>query len=186
MYPVNLNDEVYTEELYNKYYEQIYAYCKKRVKWQEKFNDIAEDCTQSTFLEAHRQLSSLRSHPNIEGWLYTTARNMINNAYRSLYTKKQREVILDETISNSLMQLDQELEQLFQEALNFDQLCIEILGRLSRQENELYTDYYQNRLTIASLSKKYGISATAVTTRIHRLKKKIKMIISKHYSEHLY
>ncbi|AZS15680.1 RNA polymerase sigma factor [Paenibacillus lutimineralis] len=186
MYTVNLNDEVYSEELYNKYYDRIYAYCKKRVKWQQKFNDIAEDCTQSTFLEAHRQLSSLRSHPNIEGWLYTTARNMINNAYRSLYTKKQREVILDETISNSLMQLDQELEHLFQEAINLDQLCIEILGRLTRQENELYTDYYQNKLTIASLSKKYGISATAITTRIHRLKKKIKMIINKHYSEHLY
>jgi len=186
LYPVNLKDEVSTEELYIKYYDRIYAYCKKRVKWQKKFHDIAEDCTQNTFLEAHRQISTLRSHPNIEGWLYLTARNMINNAFRSLYTKKQREIILDETVSNTLMQWDQELERLFKEAINLDHLCSEILGRLSMQEYELYTNYYKERMSVSSLSKRYGITATAVTTRIHRLKKKIKMIISQHYSEQLY
>ncbi|GGF98624.1 DNA-directed RNA polymerase sigma-70 factor [Paenibacillus aceti] len=185
MYRLSRSEGTFTEELYNKYYKRIYTYCQKRVKWQNELSDLAEDCTQNTFLEAHRQISRLRSHPNIEGWLYTTARNMINHSYRSMYAKKRREVILDETISNSLMELDQDLERLFHEHINYEALCSEILGRLNEKEYELYTDYYQNRMSVSSLSEKYGITVTATTTRIHRLKKKIKMIIHEHYSDHL-
>lgn len=170
-------DEIFYEALCNQYFEQIYYYCKKLVRGQDQFTDFVEECTQNTFLEARKQISKLRKHPNIAGWLYTTARNLINHSYRSMYIKKKHEVILDDYVSyNNSPEFDYGLAEIFYNAIDVDKLVIEILKKLKNNEYELYTDYYKNNMSISSLSKKYGVSTTAMTTRIYRLKKKIKNI----------
>ncbi len=172
-------DVVFYENLCNKYFERIYFYCKRMVKGQEQFMDFVEECTQNTFLEARKQISHLRNHPNVEGWLYTTARNLINQSYRSMYTKKKHEVMLEEeTISAILEGFEHKLEELLNNTVDLDKLYVDILDRLSESEYSLYTDYYKCYMSIPELAKKYDVSATAITTRIYRLKKKIKNLVS--------
>lgn len=177
------NGEVFYENLCNQYFERIYLYCKRLVKGQEQFMDFAEDCTQNTFLEARKQISHLINHPNVEGWLYTTARNLINRSYRGMYIKKRHEVILDDNISRTLMEFDHELEALFNRIVDLDSLYVDILGRLNQDEYGLYTDYYKDNLSISELAKKYDVSATAITTRIYRLKQKIKNLVYDYFKE---
>lgn len=177
------DDEAFYEDLCNKYFEQIYYYCRRLVKGQEQFTDFVEDCTQNTFLEARKQISKLRHHPNVEGWLYTTARNLINNLYRSMYTKKRHELRLDDNMACTLIELDDELEELFDKTIDLDKLCNEILSTLNTNEYALYIDYYKDSMSISNLSKKYNISATAMTTRIYRLKIKIKNIAHGYFKE---
>ena len=177
------NDDAFYEDLCNKYFERISSYCRKLVKGQEQFLDFVEECTQNTFLEAHKQISKLKNHPNVEGWLYTTARNLINNSYRSMYIKKRHEVSIDDNISGALTELDNELEKLFNSTIDLDKLCVEILDKLQPSEYDLYIDYYKRNMSISDLSKKHDISATAMTTRIYRLKKKIRNIIRDYFEE---
>lgn len=180
----NKRDDIFYEELCNKYYEQIYFFCNRLVKGQEQFLDFVEECTQNTFLEARKQISKLRTHPNIEGWLYTTARNLINNSYRSMYIKKKHELYIEDDIScTSAYEIDKELEDPFYSNIDLDKLCTEILSMLNEKENNLYIDYYKRNMPIADLSQKYGISSTAVTTRIYRLKIKIKNIVHDYFKE---
>lgn len=74
-------DDTFYEDLCDKYFNRISVYCRRLVKGQEQFLDFVEECTQNTFLEARKQISKLKNHPNVEGWLYTTARNLINNSF---------------------------------------------------------------------------------------------------------
>ncbi|WP_449241179.1 RNA polymerase sigma factor [Desulfoscipio gibsoniae] len=177
------NAEAFYEHLCNQYFEQIYFYCQRLVKGQEQFMDFVEDCTQNTFLEARKQISHLRNHPNVEGWLYTTARNLINQSYRSMYVKKSHEVMMDKNIANNLMEFDHELEEIFNTIVDLDRLCADILSQLNAHEYDLYKDYYKNNMSVSELAKKYDVSATAITTRIYRLKKKIKNFVYDHFKE---
>jgi len=179
----NKNVEAFYEHLCNQYFERIYSYCQRLVKGQTHFMDFVEDCTQNTFLEARKQISYLRNHPNVEGWLYTTARNLVNQSYRSMYVKKKYEVMMDENIATNLMESDYELEDLFSSSVDLDNLCTGILSQLNAQESDLYRDYYKNNMSVPELAKKYDVSATAITTRIYRLKKKIKKFVCDHFKE---
>lgn len=177
------SDKDFFEDLCEQHFQRIYNYCKKLVKWQDQLINLAEECTQNTFLEARKQISELRGHPNIEGWLYTTARNQINNSYRSMYIKKRREVAFDDSITDTLTGLDDELEKLFDSAIDLDKLSVEILNSLDKKEYQLYVDYYKNNMLVSALAEKHSISASAVTTRIYRLKKRIKKTVRDYFSK---
>lgn len=177
------NDDAFYEDLCDRYLERIFLYCRKLVKGQEQFLDFVEDSTQNTFLEARKQVSKLKKHPNVEGWLYTTARNLINNSYRSMYTKKKHEISIDDHMPETWTQVDIELEEIFSSTIDLDNLCSEILAKLNEREYELYIDYYKNNMSISDLSQKHNVSATAMTTRIYRLKRKIKEIVHLYFEE---
>lgn len=177
------NDDTFYEDLCDRYFHRISVYCRSLVKGQEQFLDFVEECTQNTFLEARKQISKLKNHPNVEGWLYATARNLINNSYRNMYIKKRHEVSIDDNITGALIGLDDDLEELFYNTLDLDEISIEILGKLKQSEYDLYLDYYKGNMSVKELSQKHDISATAMTTRIYRLKKKIKDIIRAYFEE---
>jgi len=175
------NDEAFFESLCSRYFERIYFYCKRLVRGQEQFMDFVEECTQNTFLEARKQISKLRNHPNIEGWLYTTARNLINSSYRSMYIKRKYEVSMDDVLSNYICEPEMDFEELFNSAVDLDKLSAEVLQKLTSGEYELYMDYFVNNASVSDLSRKYNISVTATTTRIYRLKKKIKRMVREYF-----
>ena len=176
-------DKAFYEDLCNKYYERIYLYCLRRVKGQEELLDLVEECTQNTFLEARKQLAKLVKHPNVEGWLYTTARNLVNLSFRSMYTKNKYEISMDDHILEAWAQVDNELEELFNGTADLDKLCEEILEGLEADEDELYHNYFKNNMSVSELAGKYKISVTAMTTRIYRLKKKIKKNVRIHFEK---
>lgn len=174
-------DSIFFEELCNRYYLKIYNFCKKLSKGYN--TDFAEECTQNTFLEARKQIVKLKNHPNIEGWLYTTARNQINLSFRKQYVRRKYESVFEEEACASIAVTDTNLEKLLEEDIDVDRLAAKVLKSLSKEEFALYQDYYKKHLKIIDLSGKYQISVTAVTTRIYRLKKKIKCIVHTYLEE---
>lgn len=177
------SDELFYEELCNKYFHSIYNYCNKLVKGQMKLLDFVEESTQNTFLAAQKQISKLKNHPNVEGWLYTTGKNLINHSYRNMYIKKKRETYIDNNFLTYYASLDQNLENIFNSIVDIDELCVNILEQLKPCEQQLYKDYYKRNMSISEISKKYHISESATTTRIYRLKKKIKHIVHRYFKE---
>ncbi|WP_196427509.1 RNA polymerase sigma factor [Paenibacillus macerans] len=159
-------------QLCQSYFNDIYGYCIYLVRG--KFIDIAEECTQETFLEAKKQAAKLKAHPNIKGWLHLTARNKVYKSYRRYYIQKKYETEVD--LNSVCSPLSIEAELINNYAFHIDQLKSEILKELKTEELRLYHDYFSNKLSISKISKKYNISETAATTRIYRLKKKIKSL----------
>lgn len=176
-----MNDELYFEDLCNRFFRKIYTYCKVLVK--NNSLDIAEECTHNTFLAAGKQISKLRSHPYVEGWLYTTARNQVNESFRKYYKKQQREVPVRDLLSATLPTGHDSIEAYIASSLDIEELCNDVLCKLESADLELYTLYYRDHTSIAALADLYGISGSAMTTRIYRLKKKVTTIVYKHMQD---
>ncbi|WP_079913927.1 RNA polymerase sigma factor [Paenibacillus sp. 32352] len=177
MHELKSNEE-FSEEICRRHFNQVYKYCKNLLKGQP--DDLAEECTQNTFLQAHTQASKLKVHPNIVGWLYTTSRNQVNAAYRKQYRKRKYEFILSGELSSKLVSDNRELDEILISILNIDSLVETVLSKLNNFEAKLYTEYFKNQLSISQLAEKYNLSQTAITTRIYRLKRKIRAIA--HYT----
>ncbi|WP_379141359.1 RNA polymerase sigma factor [Paenibacillus sp. sgz500992] len=173
-------DDFY-EELCVKYFKNIYGYCTRLTKGQVQLSDIVEECTQNTFLEARKQIERLQNHPNVEGWLYVTARNLVRNSYRSMYIKRRHEIVLDDGMQ--FFSDDDELAACLEDTYEIDELSEKVLSGLNESEYQLYNDYFRNQLPVQELVDKYHISNTAVTTRIYRVKKKITNNIRDYFKE---
>ncbi|MGG4397390.1 sigma-70 family RNA polymerase sigma factor [Paenibacillus thiaminolyticus] len=170
-------EELFFHELCDTYFKPIYKYCRKLAKSQVELMDFADECTQNTFLEARKQISKLKNHPNVEGWLFTTARNFVNLSFRAMYLKNRYEVIMTDDMNNQLESRNNEIDQLIENAVDVDELYHQVLMNLSTSEYELYTDYYIKKMSIADLTRKYEVSGNAITTRIYRINKKMRSIV---------
>ena len=171
------SNEQFFESLCDKNYENVYFFCQSLLGYNSQSADIAEECTQQTFLEALRNIDKLRVHPNVQAWLYKVARNIVNGFLRNIYKKKKNEENVDYNKFDVEDKSYHSLEDLFDYHGNLEELCSKVLEVLEIDEYELYIDYYKNKIPASKLSEKYNISKTALTTRAYRLKKKIKVIV---------
>ncbi|BFH69882.1 DNA-directed RNA polymerase sigma-70 factor [Paenibacillus dendritiformis] len=172
-------DELFFHELCDAYFQPVYKYCRKLANSRTELMDFADECTQNTFLEARKQISKLKTHPNVAGWLFTTARNFINLSFRAMYLKNKYEVIMSDDINDRVESRNNEIDQMIENAVDVDVLYHEVLTNLSPGEYELYADYYIKKMSIADLTRKYDVSANAITTRIYRVNKKIRSIVQR-------
>ncbi|MEK4005050.1 RNA polymerase sigma factor [Paenibacillus sp. FSL H3-0333] len=168
----NKQRDVFYEQLCEQNITSIYKYCTRLTKGHSQLTDIVEECAQKTFLEAGKQLIKLQSHPNVKGWLYVTAKNLVLNSYRRMYLKRKYEIVFDEKLK--LISDNDELATCLEEVYDIKELSQQVLSTLNMKEYALYHDYFRNCLSIAELSEKYCISNSAVTTRIYRIKSKLK------------
>ncbi len=67
-------------QLYDRYFDQIYAYAASRLRHREE----AEDVTSEIWLKALRSLSSFRPKrpESVIAWLFAIARNCVTDAFR--------------------------------------------------------------------------------------------------------
>jgi RNA polymerase sigma-70 factor, ECF subfamily len=65
------------EEIVEKYYRKIYAYCLAILMNRER----AEDACHDVFIKAQKNIKKLDSRKNIAGWLLSTARNLCYDIY---------------------------------------------------------------------------------------------------------
>ncbi len=174
MYSLKTNGE-FLEEIYRSHANRIRLFCKKLLRGH--YTDATEECVQNTFLHAGQQANKLKKHPNIEGWLYRTSRNQVKNVFRKCYIQQKYEVGLHCDAADMLACGCPFLDEVLFPSTNISKLVEELLNRLSSREQELYEDYFKQHLSILELSAKYSLSNTAVTSRIHRLRKKIKHLL---------
>ncbi|MDG0810336.1 RNA polymerase sigma factor [Cohnella rhizosphaerae] len=159
--------------MFNAYSQRIYHYCKKLMRGRSI--TLVEECVQNTFLQVQANLSKLRNHPNIAGWLYVTSRNQVNAMYRKLYREQKHEVTLsDEQTKRLTANHQDEICEVLMGTADIDNLAHHVLQQLNLKESEFYVDYFKRHLSVRALSQKYNVSESAVTTRIYRLRKKIR------------
>ena len=146
------------EDLVNKYYGKIFAYCFRRSYGNRS---LASDLTQDIFLKLIQVVPTYAFKGNFYNYLYTIAVNHCNTVVK----KKKLEVVeLDErfladkleTVENLLVRQDQ--SQLIQTALN----------RLPDIQREaLILRYYQD-LKVRDIARVTGVGVATAQSRIHQ------------------
>lgn len=115
-----------------------------------------EDLIQSTFLLAILRQEEFARHPNREGWLMLTLRNLIQNEKRRLSC---RDISLEELFDIAAPIAPNSLEELFP-------------SRLPREDRDILIWRFEQRLDYRDLANLLGISESGCRSRVARAVKR--------------
>lgn len=163
------NKQLQLDEVATKYYDEIFAYIKRRVRTTED----AYDLTQDVFL-IYTQTSEKINAEKIRKWLYRVAHNNVVDYYKRV--KKETEIyeygeLNEEQLGFSLDCNDNLTEQ---EEVSYKR---EIIASLSNEDRQLYEDVCIRKMKVHDLSPIYGVTEAALHKRVTRMKHKIRQMI---------
>lgn len=160
---------IFLNEISIKYYDEIYSFCRRRVRSSED----AYDLTQEVFLALKEKIDKINLL-SMRKWLYNTAHNKICDYYTN--RKKENDNCTDIDVYDETLDLTTD----FTEEITEDEIerhKVEILSLLSNDEKEFYDDVWIKHKTYKSLASKYNISEPALRKRVSRLHYKIRKCI---------
>ncbi len=159
-------------ELQDKYYDSI----KKFVQFHVKYQWIAEDIVQETFLKAHNKLETLKDKTKAKPWLYKIAWNLCLNFFNK--NKKEPAYLLDQNeVASYLTDIQFKIEQ--------DEMGDCIQGKIQKlpdKLNQVLSLYYLEEFSHKDIGSILDISVETAKTRLHRARKALKEILQRECS----
>lgn len=160
--------DILCEEVYDKLL--LYLYNTLRSK------EIAYDCVQETFLIALEKQDVLKKHPNPEGSLFQTAKNLSRKYWRESFQKLKRECSFSE---QELIFKEQYMFFKNDEDIDETILIDKVLDQLNKEKRTLYALYYLDGYSLREIAIKYQIQEPALRMRYVRLRCEIIEIVQK-------
>ncbi len=159
------------EEITNQFYNKIYTFCMAK---SGNNPDDAMDITQEVFMVLTQKKNELED-TNIKQWLLEVARHKSQEHYRQL-RKHQRVSSFEDTFT-SADEVFSTITKLHSYSDADIKMTIDaILQTLTEKEYELYVKKFVENKTREEIAEEMGISVSNVSTRIARLRKKIKRL----------
>ena len=165
-------NELSINELAEREYEALVKYCLSHTGGDEQ---MARDCSSEALLRA-KKLGDPPKHPNINGWLRRTARNVAHEMLREKRDYARRNVSLDglsEGLEAPFFARERDfLEELWADEPGDDEIermKRELLDSLSPNDREFIELAYEEKLPLAELAERLGRSKDAVRVKLSRL-----------------
>ena len=153
--------------LADKYKERIFALVYAKIG---QFQD-AEDLTQDVFLEAYKNLSTLRRWDNFYPWLYSIASNQCKNFHRA----QKRQVVtahLAEQDENYRMDMDAHSEKLKNERVH------DALASLPEMHRQVLVLRYMTGMKSKEIAQTLRGSPNTINQRLMRARAKLKTALN--------
>ena len=139
----------------------------------------AEELTQDIFLKAFDNLEYFSYRSSFSTWLYRIA---YNTALSFARRKRPTQIVINERTMATIG--DEQIEQMEQ---SFDQETIDALKRsiemLDADEKALITLFYYEERSIAECAEIMGQSFSNIKVRLHRIRKKLYILITEKRDE---
>ena len=155
--------------LYEKYFISIYRYVYNRIGDEAS----AADLTSQVFLKAMKSIKryEFRGLP-FSSWLYRIASNELNLAFRE---KKKAKITYHMNTKDLPEMVDSPVDEETEEKVN---LLLSALQGLDHDELELIQMKYFEKRPYKEISEILEVEQNALKVRVHRIKEKIRNIIS--------
>lgn len=154
--------------LIEKYYDDVFKYCRRHLNQEEDAYDI----TQSVFLSFTENYQHIEPE-HVQSWLFVTAKHKIIDLYRE--RGKEKEFFADHIDVNMLTD-DEEFSYTMFASLadtEIDEIKRHILSLLSDNELTLYKERFDLNMDYAELAEKYHTTEETMRKRVSRLRVKI-------------
>jgi RNA polymerase sigma-70 factor (ECF subfamily) len=156
----------------NSYSNSIYSLIVRIVQT----NEDAEELTQDSFLKAFKKLDSFKGDCSFSTWLFRIAYNTAISA-----TRKRKIVFptMDETMMESVP--DEAIETFFDPDENEIKLqkLEEAIAKLNVEEKTLITLFYTEDKSVAELARVLDLTPENVKVKLHRVRKKLYVLMTK-------
>ena len=157
--------------LVQKYQKGVHA-----LVWR-KIGDFhyAEEITQDTFLQAYKNLSTLRNPDQFAGWLYVIANRRCIDWKRKqkFMTQSLQEVSVKEIEESAYTRYLSEKQETASRERCYE-IVEKILERLPESERTVVTLHYLGEMTAKEIGKFLGVSVGTIDSRLHRARKRLK------------
>lgn len=159
--------EAHFSELYERYFNRIYAFSYSRVR----NHADAEEIAQETFLAVFRSVEAFRGQSSLLSWIYGIAKNTANNHLRREKTRDQRIDEAEPELATSTMSMahcdpDEQLDmRLYTEALESR------LASLTEWQLEIFCMRHLENLSISEICDRTQRSGDAVRSSLYRVKR---------------
>ncbi len=152
------------KDAYSRYYSTIYKFCFSKLRYDKTYVD---DCVQETFIVLYNKLLKGEEIEYTLAYLFKTADNMVKKRIGQL-KKQEKEISIDEIkdINNFSVDLD--------DRLTFEEYSRMISDALNDTEIEIFELRYLQEMKINEIAEMLNLSVTNVTTRLSRIKEKIR------------
>ena len=156
--------------LYDRYFSRVYNYIRYRCSDTSE----ADDLTAQVFLKALVNLDKYDPQKApFDAWLFTIARNLLNDSYR----KKRRYYVVDiEDVEHILSHSDRPLEEKVEHSEEKYRL-LECMASLSNRHRDLIALKFGANMTNREIAKITGLSEQNVGVLLHRGIKKLRKIM---------
>ena len=163
------DDEAFTT-LVQKYQKGVHALAWRRIG---DFH-FAEEITQDTFLQAYKNLATLKNPNQFAGWLYVIANNLCNRwiqkkkpAIQSLEDTPVREIDKSSYTHHVSEQRETETTERHHEIVK------KLLKRLPESERTVVTLYYLGEMKPKEIGEFLGVSMNTINSRLRRARKRL-------------
>ena len=143
--------------MYKEYRDFLYTFFVKHVK----IKSLAEDFAQDVFIKFWNKKDQIDSVKNMDAWLYTLAKNHLNDHYRRLATeKKYQESVWNEMErhSNSVM------KEIYKKELEAE--IAALVDTLPPRQKEIYILSRKGGLSLDEIAEKLEISPNTVKNHL--------------------
>ena len=163
-------DEQAFSTLVQKYQKSVHA-----LAWR-KIGDfhIAEEITQDAFLQAYKNLATLRNPNQFAGWLYVIANRLCLKWIQKRKTPMQslENMPVPEVEKSAYKRyVSEQREQ--EAAERRHEIVKELLEKLPESERTVVTLYYLGEMTTTEISKFLGVSVNTIKSRLRRARERL-------------
>lgn len=153
------------EKLYKEYRTFLYQFFLKHVK----LPTLAEDLAQDVFIKFWQKRHQIRDIDNIDAWLYTLARNHLNDHYRRLATEKKYQAAVWQEMerrSNTV------IRDIFHKELEAE--IARLLDSLPPRQKEVYVLSREKGLSLEEIGQVLNLSPNTVKNHLVKALKYIR------------
>ena len=160
--------EEFVRMLYEKHFETVFKYLLPKLGFD---NDAAADCAHAVFDIAGEKYEKLKDHPNVLGWLMTTAKHLLHKSWRKSAKAASHSIPLELAcaVPDSRDPYDA-VELTDADIRSITQI---VLSGLKENELAIYRMFFVENRSFEDISKALGISEQAVRARLARVKAKL-------------
>jgi RNA polymerase sigma-70 factor (ECF subfamily) len=160
------------DELVERWNDRLLYYLRRMISDEHE----AANAVQEVWLNAFRNVSSLRDGARLAPWLYTITRRAAMNHFRGKYANPATQTVeLAEEAS-----VDQDEQSTFENA----ELVHFALGRLGIREREVLTLYFLNDLTVGEIAALLEVPSGTVKSRLSKARHDLRRVLEVEANRH--
>jgi RNA polymerase sigma-70 factor (ECF subfamily) len=161
-------------EAYERYSDELFRHCALRLKDRER----ALELTQEAFVRAWQYMERGEEVRELRPFLYRTLRNLIIDEYRKVRPTSLEGMLDDESENVEALMPADESNTLEAAIDRFDgKRALEMLKKLPDSYREVLVMRYVDGLSPGEIAREISESENAVSVRIHRGLKKLKLLL---------
>ncbi len=135
----------------------------------------AEDISQDALLAAHRYLSGFRGEAALKTWLYRLVVSACSRRRRGRKNDPKLHKPIDDAAPISAERVDPEVEVMLGERLAALEAA---MAELRPEDRELLSETEWQELSLAEVAKRHKLTVPAVKSRMFRIRKQLKELVS--------